>query len=156
MELQDLESQWLHLHEHLYNHSIYIATWSTQQLSQVETIFRSLRALPPLSAEVDDHDLRRSMIVKDHRLLVHLIKKSAKENPFKPCSLIFRPSTLHLNSLRWGVWSHMSLWLSNLAFFAFLCLLCFWSFSHRSESETCPCVTNHPLWQMKRSERSNR
>ena len=74
---------------------ISIATWSTQQLSQVETIFRSLLALPPLSAEVDDHDLRRSMIVKDHCRLVHLIRKSAKGNPFKLCSSMFRTSTLH-------------------------------------------------------------
>ena len=73
----------------IFTITTYIATWSTQQLSQVETIFRSLRALPPLSAEVDDHDLRRSMIVKDHCLLVHLIEKSAKGNLFKPCSPMF-------------------------------------------------------------------
>ena len=55
-------------------------------------------------------------------------QKICKENPFKPCSLIFRPSTLHLNSLRWGVWSHMSLWLSNLAFFCLLVSFMFFVF----------------------------
>ena len=52
-------------------------------------------------------------------------KNLQRKIPSNPVVQCFGPSlkfSLLWNFDCWGVWSHVSLWLSNLAFFAFLCL----------------------------------